>query len=319
MSGRVVGQVVGKVAEKLEQTADALHLPVPKTRKSRVLVRSVIVGFLVVAAWIVGLVWWQLRGASKPDLRPTAQHIMEQLAAGNFDKVYAEASPRYQEIVPEGSFAVQMADMNASLGPFKEITSVTGTEVVVGASGTSARIALVMTFEKATKVRGSLSFHREDRQWRLLGVSIDLPADLAKVESAEAKREDRVKGDPVVRVDALVVLLRLERGDVRGVWSDAAPVFQGAVSIDDLTALEKQRQKEIGRFDKIVDVTSNRKNPSGTGDSLDLVVQYKNAAKAAEPTIISAHFEFTRDDPRLPVWKLSTYKPIMPLPRVPAK
>src|SRR5262249_11137905 len=155
------------------------------------------------------------------------------------------------EIVPSGSFAVAMADMNASLGPFKEITSVTGTEVVVGASGTSARIALVMTFERASKVRGSLSFHREEGEWRLRVGSIDLPTALAKVESAEAKREDRVKGDPVVRVDALVVLLRLRKGDVRGVWSDAAPVFQGAVSIDDLTALETQRKKEIGEFDTI--------------------------------------------------------------------
>jgi hypothetical protein len=221
--------------------------------------------------------------------------------------------------MPEGSFAVLMADMNASLGPFKEITSASVGDVVHGASGTSTTVNLVMTFEKSTKVRGWISFHREDGEWRMLGIGVDLPADLAKVESAEAERQKRVEGDPAVRVNALIVLLRLERGDIKGVWSDAAPVFQGAVSIADLTALETQRQKEIGQFDTIVRVTSNRKTPSGTGDSLDLVVQYQNAGKHAEPTIISAQFEFTRDDASIPLWRLASYKPIMPLPRVPAK
>ena len=312
------GRVVGKVAEKLEQTADALHLPVPKTRKSRVLVRSVIVGFLVVAAWIVGLVWWQLRGTSKPDLRPIAQHILEQLRAGDYDKVYQAASPRYQEIVLEGSFAKQVADINASLGAFKEITSASVGDVVRGPSGTSTTVNLVMTFDKAAKVRGWISFHREEGEWRMLGIDVDLPTDLAKVEGAEDKRIARSKGDPVVVVDALVVLLRLQKGDVKDVWSGADAVFQGAVSMSDLADLETQRQKEIGKFARIVHVTSNKKTPSELGDSLDMLLEYESADKGAEKTILSAHFEFSRTDPRGP-WRLSTYKPIMPLPRVPAK
>src|SRR5262249_3902504 len=177
-----------------------MHLPVPKTRKSRVLVRSVVVGFLVVAAWIVGLVWWQLRGASKPDLRPASQHILEQLRAGDYEKVYQEASPRFQEIVLEGDFARQMADMNATLGAFKEIKSVTATEVVHGPSGQSARAQMVIAFAGAGSVRGSISFHWEDGEWRLLGIAVDLPPAIARIETANEKRLERVKGDPAVIV-----------------------------------------------------------------------------------------------------------------------
>jgi hypothetical protein len=300
----------GRVADKIEHAAEALHLPVPKTRKSRVLVRSVIVGFLVVAAWIVGLVWWQLRGASKPDLRPVAEKILVELRAGQYEKVYAEASPRLQERVLEGGFAQEMANMNATLGAFREIASVTGTEVVRGPSGRSARVALVMSFDKASRVRGSLSFHWEDGEWRLLGVAVDLPPDIATIETSEEKRLERVQGEPVVIVDAIAILLRLQKGDVAGVWNNATPAFKISTSKDNLAELEKQRAKELGRFASIVDVTENKKTPSETGDSLDLKVEYESAEKA----VIDVHFEFSRRDQYQP-WTLNSYKPIMPMPR----
>lgn len=306
----------GMVVDKLEGVAESLKLPVPKTRKSRVLVRSVIVAFLVIAAWIVGLVWWQLRGASKPDLRPIAEQILDEIRAGDYEKLYREASPRFQEITIEGDFARKMADMNATLGPFREIKAVTGTEQVRGPGGKSARVALVMSFARADTVRGSISFHWDDGQWKLLGVSIDLPDSIAKVETSEDKRLERIKGDPQVIVDALVVLLRLQKGDFAGVWRDAADKpFKTAISIADLGDLEKQRQKELGRFKRIYDVTSNTITPGGTGDSLDLLLEYEGA----EGAIIKCELEFSRADPQIPVWRLASYKPIMPSPRVPAK
>jgi hypothetical protein len=310
-----VGKVAGKAAEKLEPIADALHIPVPKTRRSRVLFRSVVVGFLVVAAWIVGLVWWQLRGVSKPDLRPIAEHILEQLRAGDYEKVYEESSPRYQEIVVESSFAKLVADMNATLGAFKEIQSATVGDVIRGPSGTATTVSLVMTFEKSPKVRGAMSFHREEGAWKLLGFSVELPPEIAKIETADDKRLARVAGDPVVVADALVVLLRLSRGDAAGVWKDAAEKpFKVAISIDDLRAGEEVRQKEIGKFVKIVDVTANKQDPGGHGDALDVLAQYDGAEK----TIISVHLDFTRTgDDR--IWHLASYRPIMPTPRVPAR
>jgi hypothetical protein len=315
VAGKVAGKVAGVVVGKLEQTADALHIPVPKTRKSRVLFRSVVVGFLVVAAWIVGLVWWQLRGVSKPDLRPVAQHILEELRAGEYQKVYQEASPRYQEIVVESSFAKLMADMNATLGAFKEIQSATVGDVIRGPSGTATTVSLVMTFEKSPKVRGAMSFHREGGEWKLLGISVELPPEIAGVELSQDKRLARVQGDPIAVTDALTVLVRLAHGDAAGVWKDATDKpFKVSISIDDLRAAELVRQKEIGKFVKIVDVTSNKQDPGGHGDSVDLLAQYDGPEK----TIISVHFDFERVGDDL-VWHLASYRPIMPLPRVPAR
>jgi hypothetical protein len=309
-----VGKIAGKAAVKLEPIADAMHIPVPKTRKSRVLFRSVVVGFLVVAAWIVGLIWWQLKGVSKPDLRPIAQHILEQLRAGDYEQVYQEASPRYQEIVVESSFARLMADMNATLGAFKEIQSASVGDVIHGPSGTATTVSLVMTFEKSPKVRGAMSFHREGGEWKLLGLTVELPPEIAKIETADDKRLARVAGDPIVVTSAIAVLTRLARGDAATVWKDAAEKpFKVSMSIDDLRAAEEVRKKEIGKFVKIVDVTSNKQDPGGHGDALDVLAQYDGPEK----TIISVHFDFARTGDDL-VWHLASYRPIMPGPRVPA-
>src|SRR6185436_15562615 len=46
---------------------------VARTRRGRVLVRSLIVGFLLVFAWIAVIIYFQLRGGEAPDLRPRAE------------------------------------------------------------------------------------------------------------------------------------------------------------------------------------------------------------------------------------------------------
>ena len=160
-----------------------------------------------------------------------------------------------------------------------------------------------------------MSFHREQGEWKLLGLSVELPPEIAKIETADDKRLARVAGDPIVITDALVVLVRLRNGDAAGVWKDAAEKpFKVSISIDDLRDAEAVREKEIGRFVKIVDVTSNKQDPGGHGDSIEVLAQYDGTEK----TIISVHFSFTRTGDDL-IWHLASYQPIMPLPRVPAR
>ena len=171
-----------------------------------------------------------------------------------------------------------------------------------------------MTFEKSAKVRGAMSFHREDGEWKLLGLSVELPPEIAKIETADDKRLARVAGDPIVVTDALVVLDRLAKGDAAGVWKDAAEKpFKVSIPIDDLRAAEEVQRKEIGKFVRIVDVTANKQDPGGHGDSLDVLAEYDGAEK----TIISVHFDFARAGDDV-IRHLASYRPIMPLPRVPA-
>jgi hypothetical protein len=74
----LVGASVGALGEGLTKAGQSIHaLPrVAATPRGGILVRSTIVGFLLVAAWITVIVGWQLRTTDTPDFRPLAEHIL---------------------------------------------------------------------------------------------------------------------------------------------------------------------------------------------------------------------------------------------------
>ena len=300
-----------KVVDQLEHAAEQLHIPVPKTRKSRVLFRSVIVGFLVVAGWVIGLVWWQLRGTAKPDLRPLADEILGELRDREYHKVYSEASPRLQERLLEITFAQEMADLNKTLGDYENVVAVPNLEVLAGSKGRTARVDLQLRFAGSTKdVKGNMSFHYEDKEWRLLGLSVEVPPDIVAKATSHDSKLDRMKGDDVVLAHAVVALVALDRGNSDTVWERADEPFKIAVAKDSFRELEQQRRKELGRFVCITKVLANTTAPGGRSDMLDLEIAYEHAAA------IRATFSFVKrgaDE----TWRLGAYKPIMPKPRDP--
>ncbi|MCE9572446.1 MAG: DUF4019 domain-containing protein [Deltaproteobacteria bacterium] len=298
LSGRVVEGVVDGVS----------HL-VPKTRKSRVLVRSVIVAFLVVAGWIGGLVYWQWRGGQGTDFRPFAEHILTQLRDEQYDKVYDEASPRFQEIVVEESFENEMLGLRAILGKFVEISAVTGTENIRGPSGQTARVALIIQFERGS-ARGSISFHKEDGVWRMVGITVEVPAGFVADATSEVAKHARSEGPPELVPLAEAVLRRIAAGDTDGVRADADALFQGAVSKAVFADLEATRSKVLGKFVAVYGVTSNHQSPSRQSADLVLLVTYDRAQT-------TVHFSF-RKQADTGTWKLTSYKPILPAPRVPS-
>jgi len=296
----------GRVAESLS------HLPiVPKTRKSRVIVRSLVVGLLLVAAWIGGIVYWQWRGEQKPDFRPLAEKIMIELRQHQYDKVYADSSPRFQELVLQETFEHEMSEMNATMGQFREISAVTGTETVRGPSGKSARVGLLVVFDRAGTARANMSFHLEDdHSWRLLGISIELPPDVATRATTEEDRLKRVQGPPELKQLAVSIVEQLQKGEYQQVYAAAADTFRASTSPSTLAELDKKRQAEIGKFSRIVDVTSLKQSPSGQSANFDALFEYEGATK----TVISVHFGFVKDRTTRQ-WRLAEYKPIMPAPR----
>ena len=131
-----VGANVHKLGEGLAKAGESVHaLPAAtKTRRGRLLLRSVIVGFVVVAAWIAVIVGLQLHGNDIPDFRPTAEHILVEIGKGSaaIGEVYEKASPRFQEMVGKERFIDEMTDLTTTLGAFNEVTSVNDTLVTNG-------------------------------------------------------------------------------------------------------------------------------------------------------------------------------------------
>ncbi len=122
----VVGSSVSKIGEGISQVGSSLHeLPqVARTRRGRLLIRSAIVGFILVAAWIVVIVGLQLHGNDTPDFRPNAERILVDLSSGSIDEVYEQSSPRLQEMARKERFVDDMTDPKETVGKFREITAV---------------------------------------------------------------------------------------------------------------------------------------------------------------------------------------------------
>lgn len=301
-------------APTLGQIGESItNLPVvkevmPRSRRAQILVRSMIVAFGLVAAWIAVIVYLQARAGEKPDFRPQIEAILIDLRDGKAAEVYDHSSTRFQERVLEDTFVDQVTDMNQSLGPFREVASVIRSEVFRGPSGKTARVDLLLEFENG-RARGTMSFHNEDAQWRMVGFGIELPEDVALQQTSAEARAARVRAPDELQDHVRRILELSKQGKAEQIWDEAADVFQGSISKEDFVAQEAARRAEVGPFLRILNVYSSVQNPSGTGATLSALLEFN---KGATGVTVPGHFKFSKIGGQ---WKLTFYKLITPMPR----
>lgn len=312
----LVGAGVAKIGEQLTRAGESIHvLPrVAQTRRGRLLVRSTIVGFLLVFTWIAVIVGLQLQGNDTPDFRPVAERILVEISKGSagIDKVYEESSPRFQEMVGKERFSDDMTDMNATLGHFREITAINDTVMSSGGStGRTGRLSITASFDKGV-CNGSISFHRDQGQWRFLGIGFELPANL---EITEAQREQRVAAckDPDnrktcdVRDAAERILEHLDAGQAGTIWDAALPVFQKQETRAQFIELQAERRTALGAYRRIISVTE-AKLIGGTSATFDVLAEFEKSSA------VRAVFGFERTGKAAP-WQLRLLKVVLPMPR----
>jgi hypothetical protein len=311
----LVGAGVAKLGEGLTRAGESIHeLPrVAQTRRGRLLVRSVIVGFLLVFAWIAAIVALQLHGNDTPDFRPAAERILHDLSTGaaGIDKTYEESSVRFQEMVSKERFVDDMTDMNATVGKFREITAINDTLVTTGPTGRIGRVSLTASYDKGV-CKGSISFHRDQGQWRLLGVGMELPPEL---KITEAQREQRVAAckDPDdrktcdVRDAAERVLEQVDAGRAGEIWDRATPVFQKQETRAQFIRLQAERRTALGAYRRIISVTE-AKLIGGTSATFDVLTEFERSSA------VRTVFAFERTAKSAP-WLLRSMKVVLPMPR----
>ncbi len=306
--------VVDRVVHAGERAGESLtHLPVasaifPKTRSGRVMARSVVVSFLLVFSWIAVIVGLQLRRPRPPDFRPLAQATLIAIRDGQAREVYRDASTRFQEVVLEDIFVAQMEDLNRTLGKYKEVTAVLALATGRGPSGRTGRLDFSADYENGS-ARGSVSFRWEDNRWKVLGFAVDVPLAVAAAASTDAMRARRVRGpEAELKRAAEEILILSAQEDYAGIWNRAAVGFQQSITKENFRETESDRRKVLGPFLRILNVTSATQNPNGTGASIQLLVEFEKAT-------ITGGIDFTKIDD---VWKMTRYKLVLPLPRVPA-
>jgi X-X-X-Leu-X-X-Gly heptad repeat protein len=309
----VVGSGVAKIGEGITQVGESLHeLPrVARTRRGRLLIRSMVVGFVLVAAWIVVIVALQLHGNDTPDFRPYAERILVGLSRGAIDEIYEQASPRFQEMVRKEQFSDNMTDMAETVGAFREITAVNDSLVTTGATGRIGRVSLTVAYEKAI-CKVSVSLHADRSRWKLLGIGVELPPEL---KISQSQREQRVKAcaDPMdikqcdIHRDADAILQQIRDGRTDQVWEAATPVFQMLEQKAKFVQLQHEHHFVLGSYRRIIAVTE-AKMIGGTSATLDALAEFDRASG------VRTVFGFERRS-RLDAWKLASFKIVLPMPR----
>lgn len=313
----LVGSSVGKIGDGLTKAGESIHaLPrVARTRRGRLLVRSVLVGFVVVAAWIAAIVGWQLRGDALPDFRPNAERILIEISKGGtaVKEVFETASPRFQEMVPKERFAEDMLDLNMTVGKFIEITAINDTLVTTGPTGRVGRVSLTAKYTRGV-CKGSISFHWEQGRWKLLGFGLELPPDL---KITQAMREQRVAvcKDPNsrttcdVRNAAETVLEQLRDGNAGLVWDQASDVFRSQQARAKFVAIVSENLATLGTYRRILRVTEAKM--MGSSATFDVVVEFERASG------VRIVFGFERGA-KPTQWQLYSFKLVLPMPRADA-
>jgi hypothetical protein len=328
LTGKVplVGAGVSAIGEGLAKAGESIaELPkVAQTRRGRLLVRSVLVGFVLVAAWITVIVGWQVHANNTPDFRPDAERILVQLSTGSagITKVYEEASPRFQENVREERFVDDMTDMNTTLGKFRELTAINGTLVTNGPTGEVGRVSLTASFEKGI-CKGSISFHKIDGDWKLLGVGMELPPDL---KITQTQREQRVAAckDPMdphtcdLNRLADQILSELRDGKAGDVWDAADDLFKTQEIRDKFVQIQDDHRMHLGAYKRILDVTEAKlsKSTAKTDKGLQLIdsATFEVLAEFEKSSGVRTVFGFERNAPNKP-WQLHSFKIVLPMPR----
>ncbi|TMQ23146.1 MAG: hypothetical protein E6J90_11250 [Deltaproteobacteria bacterium] len=309
----VVGSGVAKLGEGITHVGEQLHvLPqVARTRRGRLLIRSVIVGFILVAAWITVIVALQLHGNDTPDFRPIAERVLVDLGKGAIDEVYEQASPRFQEMVRKERFSDDMTDLAETVGKFREITAVNDSLVTTGPTGRIGRVSLTVAYTKAT-CKVSVSLHNDQGRWKLLGIGVELPPEL---KISQAQREERVKAckDPMdikrcdVHQAADAILHKLNDGHADQIWDDATAVFQKQEQKAKFVQLQVEHLAALGPYRRIIAVTE-AKVIGGTSATFDTLAEFEKASG------VRTVFGFFRRS-RLEPWKLRSFKIVLPMPR----
>ncbi|MEJ7604032.1 MAG: hypothetical protein WKG01_39495 [Kofleriaceae bacterium] len=311
----LVGSSVTALGEGITHMGESLHdLPrAARTRRGRLLVRSLIVGFVLVFAWIAIIVVLQMRRTEVPDFRPNAEQILSDLSKGPtaVAEVDEQSSPRFQEMVRKEGFIDDMTDLHTTVGQFREITSVNDTLVTTGPSGQIGRVSLTIAYEKG-KARGSVSLHFDQGRWKLLGVSVELPPE---IQISQAQREERVQlcNDPMdpktcdVFVAANELLEQLRDGKAEQVWDNASPIFQQQEEKGRFKQIQAEHFAVLGEYRRIIAVTE-AKGIRGLSATFDVLTEY------AKSQGVRAIFGFLRNS-KVEPWKLRSLKIVLPMPR----
>jgi hypothetical protein len=282
--------------------------PVRRGRRRWMVLQSVLITFVLISAWVGVMVGYQLMSTPAYSFRAETQEVLERIRDGKAEQVYRDSSPLLQETMIADRFLELASDIRGSLGGFRQILAIKQVELLDGPGGKTARAKASLEFDRG-KTASHFSYHWINGEWRLLGLSIDIPEHLdQEVVTARAEtRQVRVEAPAEVHALMRQTLERVRDDQSGAVYDEASPTFKQSISRDTFLELQEQRRSFLGKYVRILDTVESRRNRSRSAAQVTVLAQYEKAR-----TTVTIHF-IKIDD----LWKLAHYKVVMPQPRIP--
>jgi hypothetical protein len=231
-----------------------------------------------------------------------AEAVMEQLRDGKAQQVYDAASARFQQTLIIDEFVDLVDRMNGTLGAFQRAREVTDLHRAASVAGMTARITLELEFENGT-TEGQLSFHRaQDGSWRLLGLSVDIPAELQTRADALEAQEHRLKAPAEVEALVQTILQSVREGRADEVHEGASPVFKGSVTLDEFKGVLQSHRAELGNFVRVLGVITSAQSRDRNRARVQALLEYEKGKTTGT-------FEFMRIASS---WRLLSFKVVIP-------
>ena len=246
-----------------------------KRKRKRPLLRALLAAtFVLVIAGgiIVGLRVMKVR----VDVRPQSEAILRSIADGKAADVYQQATENFQELILEERFLELAETMNQTLGAFKRTIDVVDSSTIKSASGRTGRVVLRLEFENA-ETNGDFSFLKVGKKWRLLGMSVKVPAALEQKALALERdpKRSRAPRDVVKRV--VEIGKALEKSDLDTIYKMMSPPFRQSVSRADLAKLLEARARTFGTFKRMLDVLSSTQSRKKDRAEVSAVLEFTDA------------------------------------------
>lgn len=277
--------------------------------RRRTIIISVITAFVVVFGWVgvlVGLQLWSSGGGHT--FRTETATVLTRLGdPDKVDLVYDEASPVFRELVIRERFYEMVDEMNATLGPFQEVVSARETERIDGPGGRTGRLLARVRFERG-ETMGNFSFHDIDGQWRLLGISVDVPDGVTIATPTGDALRARIEAPPEVMEKVQSIFDRIRDGEAGSVYDDAAETLRASIEREKFLDFIENRQQAMGGFVRIFDVIKSKQHPNKHRATVILALEYGE-------TRTTSTLDFVKDEDE--TWQLSGLKIIVPEPLVP--
>jgi hypothetical protein len=261
--------------------------------------------------------------------RQEVNEIVTGIADGRAEQVYDAASPVFHQTTLRRRFLSLADQVRSTLGRFRGLGRVEVAERASTGSGKTARVVAAMKFEHGDTT-GEVSLLHDGKSWRLLGLSIAIPAS-QRDRAAELRSDQGQVRAPDEAIDLLGEILQAMRDGKAGeVHDHASDPFKESISRQRFDELAHGQERELGKFVKILAIVDSAQNSAKSRVRIDALLEFERAKTTGTFELVKTPARARRvGRGRAPEaadagaaaaetgWRLSLFKIVMPEPVAP--